>query len=34
VTGKVDPDTENPVPVTDAALTVTAAVPLEVRVTA
>jgi len=33
VSGKVAPETEKPVPVTVAALTVTAAVPDEVRVT-
>ena len=33
VTGNVEPDTENPVPLTDAALTVTAEAPLDVRVT-
>jgi hypothetical protein len=33
VTGKLDPDTENPLPVTDAEFTVTAAVPLDVKVT-
>ena len=33
VTGKLDPDTENPVPVTVAELTVTGAVPLDVKVT-
>jgi hypothetical protein len=32
VTGKPDPDTENPLPVTDAEFTVTAAVPLDVSV--
>ena len=33
MTGKLDPDIENPVPVTTAEFTVTGAVPLEVRVT-
>ena len=33
VAGKLAPDTENPVPATEAALTVTAAVPIEVNVT-
>jgi hypothetical protein len=33
VTGKLDPDTENPVPVTVAEFTVTAADPLDVKVT-
>jgi hypothetical protein len=33
VTGKPDPDIENPVPVTIAEFTVTGAVPLDVRVT-
>ena len=33
MTGKLDPDIENPVPVTTAEFTVTGAVPLDVRVT-
>jgi hypothetical protein len=33
VTGKLDPDIENPVPATTAEFTVTGAVPLDVRVT-
>lgn len=33
MTGKLDPDTENPVPDTAADFTVTAAVPLDVKVT-
>jgi hypothetical protein len=33
VTGKLDPDTENPLPVTAAEFTVTGAVPLDVKVT-
>jgi hypothetical protein len=33
VTGKVDPETENPVPLTEAEFTVTAVLPIEVRVT-
>ena len=32
MTGKLDPDIENPVPVTIAEFTVTGAVPLDVRV--
>jgi hypothetical protein len=33
VTGKLDPDIENPVPETTTEFTVTGAVPLDVRVT-
>ena len=33
MTGKLAPESENPVPVTEAELTVTAACPLDVKVT-